>query len=113
MENLKGFEKKYLRGKAHGLKPLVLIGKEGVTAGTLHAVEEGLSQHELIKVKFNDFNEKEQKTSLTDEIAKKTGSFFVGMTGHVSTFYRQNADPEKRLIKLPVKTGAKRPIKSS
>ncbi len=103
MEDLKGFEKKYLRGEAHGLKPLVLIGKEGVTAGALRAVEEGLIQHELIKVKFNDFNEKEQKISLTDEIAKKTDSFFVGMTGHISTFYRQNADPEKRLIKLPVK----------
>lgn len=31
MKTLKGFQKKYLRGLAHGLKPVILIGKEGIT----------------------------------------------------------------------------------
>jgi RNA-binding protein len=107
MEPLKGFEKKYLRGLAHALKPLVLIGREGVTAGIVRAADEGLAQHELIKIKFNDFNEKEQKSLLTDEIARKTGSTPVGMTGHVSILYRQHPDPEKRRIQLTVKNRRK------
>jgi RNA-binding protein len=103
MEDLKGFEKKYLRGLAHGLTPLVLIGREGLTKGVIQAADEGLSLHELIKIKFNDFKESEQKTALTGELATKTKSALVGMIGHTSTLYRPQADPEKRKIKLPAK----------
>lgn len=103
MEDLKGFEKQYLRGLAHGLKPLVLIGREGLTAGILRAADEGLARHELIKVKFNDFKESDQKTVLIAEIADKTQSAFVGMIGHTATLYRRHADPDKREIKLPAK----------
>ncbi len=108
MEDLRGFEKKYLRGLAHGLKPLVLIGREGLTAGAIRAADEGLAQHELIKIKFNDFKESEQKNALITEMADKTKSAFVGMIGHTATLYRKHADPEKREIKLPVKGGFKK-----
>jgi RNA-binding protein len=103
MKTLKGFEKKYLRGLAHDLKPLVLIGKEGVTDGTIRAADEGLAQHELIKIKFNDFKEKEQKETLTGDLAAKTGSAQVGMIGHTAILYRPQTDPAKRRIRLPVK----------
>ena len=104
MANLKGFEKQYLRGLAHGLKPLVLIGKEGLTKGTIQAADEALSLHELIKVKFNDFKESSQKTALTDELARKTNSSLVGLIGHTASLFRPQADPGKRAIQLPVKT---------
>ena len=41
MTPLKGFQKKYLRGLAHDLKPIVLIGKEGLMAGVIKAVDRG------------------------------------------------------------------------
>lgn len=107
MEDLKGFEKTYLRGLAHGLKPLVLIGREGLTTGALRAVDEGLAQHELIKIKFNDFKDSEQKSALIAEMADRTKSAFVGMIGHTATLYRRHADPDKRAIKLPAKGGIK------
>ena len=103
MEILKGFEKKYLRGLAHDLKPLVLIGKEGITDGIVHAADEGLAQHELIKIKFNDFKEKDQKETLIGELVDKTGSALIGMIGHTAIIYRPQADPAKRRIKLPKK----------
>ncbi|MDP1991666.1 MAG: ribosome assembly RNA-binding protein YhbY [Syntrophales bacterium] len=96
---LKGFQKKHLKGLAHGLKPVVQIGKEGITEGIIRAVDEGLFRHELIKIKFTDF--KEQKEALTGEIEIKTGSERVGMIGHMVILYRQQADPEKRKIALP------------
>jgi len=101
MANLKGFEKQYLRGLAHGLKPLVLIGKEGLTKGTIQAADEALALHELIKIKFNDFKESSQKTALTDELALKTSSSLVGMIGHTATLFRPQADSEKKTIQLP------------
>jgi RNA-binding protein len=103
MKTLKGFEKKYLRGLAHDLKPLVLIGKEGITNGIVRATDEGLSQHELIKIKFNDFKEKDQKETLMGELVVKTGSALIGMIGHTAILFRPQTDPEKRRITLPAK----------
>ena len=74
MTTLKGYQKKHLRGIAHGLKPVVQIGREGVTAGVIRAVDEELFRHELIKVKFNDIKEKDLKETITVEVSAKTGS---------------------------------------
>ncbi len=101
MTTLKGFQKKHLKGLAHGLKPVVQIGKEGITEGVIRAVDEGLFRHELIKIKFNDFKDKEQKAELSREIEVKTESDRIGMVGHTVIFYRQQADPLKRKIALP------------
>jgi RNA-binding protein len=101
MTTLKGFQKKHLKGLAHSLKPVVQIGKDGMTDGVIRAVDEGLLQHELIKIKFTDFKDKDQKEALTCEIEIKTGSERVGMIGHTAILYRPQIDPEKRKIALP------------
>lgn len=103
MKTLKGFEKKYLRGLAHDLRPLVLIGKEGLTDGIVRATGEALDLHELIKIKFNDFKLKDQKETITEELVVKTGSTLAGTIGHTAILYRPQADPEKRRIALPKK----------
>ena len=103
METLKGFEKKYLRGLAHDLKPVVLIGKDGITDRIVRAADEGLSQHELIKIKFNDFKEKNQKETLAGELVVRTGSAQIGMIGHTAILYRPQTDPAKQRIRLPAK----------
>ena len=101
MKELKGYQKKYLRGLAHGLRPVVQIGREGVTEGLIRAADEELSRHELIKVKFNDIKEKDLKETITGEVSAKTGSVQVGMIGHTVILYRRQADPEKRKITVP------------
>ena len=101
VEELKGFQKKYLRGLAHGMKPLVLIGQSGLTPGVIAAVDDALETHELIKVKFNDFKEKTQKEEINGAIETATASEMVGMIGHLAIFYRMNPDPEKRKIMVP------------
>jgi RNA-binding protein len=103
MKTLKGSEKKYLRGLAHDLKPVVLIGKEGITDGIVRAADEGLCQHELIKIKYNEYKEKEQKTPLTEKLVERTGSALIGTIGHTAILFRPQADPAKRRIHLPAK----------
>jgi RNA-binding protein len=98
---VKGFQKKYLRGLAHGLTPVVMVGQKGLTPGVIQSVEEALNTHELIKVKFIDFKEKKDKTFLSDQILKSTGSHLVTTIGHTAIFYRPHSDPEKRKILLP------------
>ncbi|MBF0308807.1 MAG: ribosome assembly RNA-binding protein YhbY [Magnetococcales bacterium] len=96
---LTGTQRKYLRGLAHGLNPVVTIGKDGVTPGVLGEVDRGLRDHELIKVRFGGF--KEEKEALSQQIAESTGSDVAGMIGHVLILYRAAAEPEKRVIVLP------------
>ncbi len=99
MTTLKGSQKKYLRGLANPLKPVVFIGKEGLTPHVINAIDEALTIQELIKVRFLEF--KEEKKELNRDIEKKGQCILAGMIGHVAIFYRQHPDNEKRKIQLP------------
>ncbi len=101
MGKLKGYQKKYLKGIVHGMKPLVFVGQKGLSPTLINAVDESLEKHELIKIKFIDFKEKNQKEEISGAIEKETASELVGMVGHVAIFYRQQKDPEKRKINVP------------
>lgn len=98
---LTGKQKKYLRGLAHGMKPVVQIGWKGLSASLIRALEEALDTHELIKVKFIDFKEKDRKEALIEEIVRRTGADLTGVIGNTAQFYREHPDPEKRGITLP------------
>jgi RNA-binding protein len=100
---MKGFQKKYLRGLAHSLDPSILIGQKGLTDALVRVVHEELDRHELIKVKFNDFKEKEAKQAIVATLVERTGCIPIGMIGHTAIVYRQHHDPEKRKILLPDK----------
>ena len=50
MEKLTSSERNILRKEAHALKPVIMIGKNGVTPGLTAAVDAALTDHELIKV---------------------------------------------------------------
>lgn len=99
MKKLTGADRKYLRGIANELKPLVQVGKSGVSDGLIGAVNDALDQHELIKCRFVEF--KKEKKMLAPEIAKRAECEQVGMIGHVAIYYREHKDPEKRKIQIP------------
>lgn len=101
MGKLKGFQKKYLRGLAHNLKPVVLIGQKGLTDELIKSADRALDTHELIKVKFNEFKEREQKTEITEELCKNIRAEIAGTIGHIAILYREQKDPEKKRIFLP------------
>ena len=97
---LKGFQKKHLRGLAHKLSPVVNIGKKGVSDTLLKSLDEALNSHELIKIKFIDFKEKNQKKSMIHMIEERTGCELVGIIGHTAILFRRHSDPEKQKVVL-------------
>ncbi len=99
MAELTGAQKKYLRGLAHHLKPVVQVGKNGVTDSVLELIGRALDDHELIKVRLVD--PQGRKRELAGEIAEGTGGAWVGLVGNVVTLYRRHSDPEKRRIEIP------------
>jgi len=100
VEKLKGYQKKYLKGLVHGMKPLVFVGQKGLSTTVTKAVDESLDKHEFIKVNFIDFKEKGQKEKIAGAIEKETASELVGIIGHIALFYRKHKDPEKRKLML-------------
>jgi len=100
---LEGYQRKYLRGVAHDMKPVVFIGRNGVTDGLNRSIDDALTAHELIKVKFNDFKEKEDKTEICGLIEDTHNCEMVGMIGHTAIFYRRHPNEEKRKIAVPVR----------
>ncbi len=99
MSDLSGAQKKYLRGRGHGLKPVVRIGRAGLSDSVLDSLEEALESHELVKVKFTDHLDR--KRELAAEINDRLDSVQIGAIGHVVIFFRQARDPERRTIRLP------------
>lgn len=100
---MKGYQKKYLKGLAHGLKPTVFVGQKGAVPSVIKAVDEALDKHELIKVKFVEFKEKSQKQEIAGTLERETSAEPVAMIGHMAILYRQQKDSGKRKIKVPVR----------
>lgn len=99
MAKLKGSQRKWLRGMAHSLKPVVQIGRQGLSEAVLGEIDAALSDHELIKVQAAA--PKEEKQEIGRRIEEATGAEVVGLIGHILILFRQNEDPEEQLYELP------------
>jgi RNA-binding protein len=74
-----------LRGEAHSLVPLVQVGHEGVTAAVIDAVSRALRDHELIKVRLH---EPEDKKAMAGQLATQSRSALCGLVGHTVILYK-------------------------
>jgi len=99
MGELKGSQRKYLRGAAHSYKPQVQIGKEGLSDNVVDAIDTALQAHELIKVKIAA--ERDQREQFVPVIEERLICECVGTVGRMAILYRQHPDPEKRKIAFP------------
>ena len=99
MGELKGSQRKHLRGVAHGYRPLVQVGKEGLSDGVVDAIDSALEAHELIKVKIAA--ERDERAQFVPLIEERANCECVGTVGRIAILYRQHPEPEKRKISLP------------
>ena len=95
---LNGAQRKYLRGLAHSLKALVLVGKRGLTGSLIAEVDHALDAHELVKVKFVDH--KDERVAIAEAIETGTASTLVGRLGNTAIFYRPHKVKKKRKIEI-------------
>jgi RNA-binding protein len=92
-------QKRYLKGLAHSLKPVVMLGDKGLTENVLNEIDNALSHHELIKVRVSG-QERAERLEMLNSIAEQTSSDLVLVIGHIGGFYRPAKEP---VIQLPKK----------
>lgn len=84
-------QRRYLRGLAHPLKPVLLLGGKGVTPSVLAELNHALDDHELIKVKLSGADRDERESSLA-QLIDASGAEPVQRIGHVAVLYRRNTE---------------------
>ena len=92
-------QRAHLKSLAHHLKPVVFVGKEGITDQTVRSLEEAFNTRELLKVKILEaapLSAREGAHRLAERIE---GAVAVQSIGRVGVLYRP--DPEKPEIQLP------------
>ena len=97
--NLTNKQKQHLKGLAHSLKPVVLLGGNGLTEGVMAEIDSALAHHELIKVKI-PAEDREEKNLIMDAIVRESGAVKVQTIGHILVLYKQSEDKK---IELPKK----------
>ena len=86
-EPLENRELRALKARAQLLKPLLRVGKDGISPALLKSLDEALTHHELVKVKFDQL--KEQKKELMPLLADKASAHIVQRVGNVMVLFRR------------------------
>ncbi len=82
---------RFLRGLAHKIDPLVMIGQHGLTSQVVNSVEDVFRTHELIKVKVQSTATVERPEAAA-QLAKDTSAALVQIIGRIIILYRPNPD---------------------
>ncbi len=91
-KNISNVEKKALRKKAHSLKPVVMIGKHGLTDAVLAEIDIALNAHELIKVRIRGAD-KNKRTEQCAQIENQLNAEVVHQIGGITVLYRPAPAP--------------------
>ena len=83
--------RKFLRAKAHALKPVVITGRAGISEAVLNEIDLALNHHELIKVRVNALD-REVRREMAEQICQTLQAELVQIMGHVVTLYRLSPD---------------------
>ena len=90
---------KRLKGIGHGLKPIVMIGNNGITPAITEEINRALNDHELIKVKLPAGNKQERDVVCT-ELAKGANASLIHTIGRMALLLRQNPNANPKLSNL-------------
>ncbi len=91
-------QKRYLRGLAHDLKPVILVGAKGPAEALLAELDNALERHELLKVKIAA-EDRDTRDIWISQLVGQSKSELVGRIGNIAVLFRRSKD--KPLIILP------------
>lgn len=81
-------EKQHLKGRAHSLKPVIMIGSNGITPAVIKEIDRALDDHELIKIRIQGAD-RDARQLMVDDIATQADAEMVQLIGSIGVFYRK------------------------
>ncbi|MGH8681433.1 MAG: YhbY family RNA-binding protein [Burkholderiales bacterium] len=91
-------ERQALKGRAHRLRPVVLVGADGLTPPVVAEVDRALQAHALIKIRVAG-DDRDARERLLGEVCAATDAAPVQHIGKILVIYRE--PPEKPAPKAP------------
>ena len=86
--------KRDLRRRAHHLKPVVLVGQQGLSAAVIAEIERALYDHELIKIRFRGGGRDAFKQAVAG-LAEQLDAELITRIGGTAVLYRENPETAK------------------
>lgn len=90
---LNGKNKRCLRSLANGIKPIVMVGKEGLSENLFKSIEDAFNTHELIKVSILKTCEEEIDT-IAENIVSNNKCELIQKIGKTLVFYKKAKEPK-------------------
>lgn len=87
-------QRQELKGRAHALNPIVLLGAQGLTPAVLREIDRALAAHALIKVRVPG-DEREQRDAIFAQMADALNAARVQSIGKLLVLYRPLSDEEQ------------------
>ncbi len=101
-------ERLVLKGRAHQLKPTVMIGNAGLTEAVLKEIALNLKLHELIKIRV--MAERADREAIMTEICTTLNAIPVQHIGKILVIYQANPDEKKIEIRQMPRHRGKKPL---
>ncbi|HQR20447.1 MAG TPA: ribosome assembly RNA-binding protein YhbY [Burkholderiaceae bacterium] len=96
-------ERQALKARAHGLKPVVLLGNSGLSTPVMKEIDRALAAHELIKVRVPG-DDRDERDAVFAEVAESLSAARVQAIGKLLVLYRPAPDEETKEESMPAKT---------
>lgn len=87
-------ERQALKARAHGLKPVVLLGSAGLSAQVVKEIDRALAAHELIKVKVPG-DDRTEREAIFASVAENLSAARVQAIGKLLVFFRPAPDEDE------------------
>ncbi|MDY6321659.1 MAG: ribosome assembly RNA-binding protein YhbY [Succinivibrio sp.] len=92
---LNSHQKQFLKAQAHALKPVVILGGDGLSESVVAEIDSSIEHHELIKIRVNAGDtRKEQAQQAADAVHAE----LIGVIGRVAILFRQRKDDSRFIL---------------
>jgi len=92
--SLSEINKRQLRKLGHNLKPVVMIGTNGLTDAVCNELDLSLAHHELLKIKVNAASH-DERDDIIRTLCDRSAAELVQRVGHIALVYRHNPQNPK------------------
>lgn len=81
-------QRRQLKGLAHHLKPVVIIGQKGPTEAVINEIDQALEHHELMKVKMAG-HDRDARKQIAAHLCEQLAAEAVQIIGNTLILFRQ------------------------